>query len=262
MVKNHVNAKVLRKIDTIEFKNLSFKYDKDDLFYALDNINITLNKGMTLGIVGKTGSGKSTLAEQLLRNYPIFSGELLINGTKVEEFTKESIRENISMVPQEHILFTRSVKDNILIGSENLTAPDEYIDQVLEDADFKKDIYSLSHGLDTIVGEYGVTLSGGQKQRLSIARAFMKNAELLILDDSLSAVDGQTESNIIKNIVDKRSNKTNIIISHRLTAVKHADEIIVLDHGKIVERGTHEELMANKKWYYTQYNEQLMNKEE
>lgn len=155
------------------------------------------------------------------------------------------------MFPQEHLLFARSVKDNILMGKiENAHIDLNY---AIKMADFEKDLVFLEDGLDTIVGEYGVTLSGGQKQRLSIARALMKDAPILILDDSLSAVDGTTEANIIQNLKEIRKNKTNIIVAHRLTAVEDCDEIIVMDNGKIVERGTHEELMDKKGWYFEQY---------
>lgn len=254
------NAIKLDHIDSIEFKNISFKYpDSDD--YVIKNINLKLLKGQTLGIVGKTGSGKSTLIRQLMRQFPIDEGELLINGININEYTKESVRKNIAYCPQEHTLFTRSVIKNVELGSTvNYEMNDVY--DSIKAADFEKDIEALPNGLDTIVGEYGVTLSGGQKQRLSIARAFMKNAPLLILDDSLSAVDGKTESNIINNIDETRANKTNIIIAHRLSAVMNADYIIVLDNGRISEEGNHEKLMNDNSWYADLFKHQLMTKEE
>jgi ATP-binding cassette subfamily B protein len=254
------NAIKLDHIDSIEFKNISFKYpDSDD--YVIKNINLKLLKGQTLGIVGKTGSGKSTLIRQLMRQFPIDEGELLINGININEYTKESVRKNIAYCPQEHTLFTRSVIKNVELGSTvNYEMNDVY--DSIKAADFEKDIEALPNGLDTIVGEYGVTLSGGQKQRLSIARAFMKNAPLLILDDSLSAVDGKTESNIINNIDETRANKTNIIIAHRLSAVMNADYIIVLDNGRISEEGNHEKLMNDNSWYAELFKHQLMTKEE
>ena len=254
------DALALQEINSIEFKNIAFKYP-NDCENVLNNINFTINKGETLGIVGKTGSGKSTLIRQLLRQFPINNGDILINGISINNYTKESIRRHVSYVPQESTLFTRSVLENVKLGSTEKKSEEEINNAILM-ADFKKDIENLSNGLDTIVGEYGVTLSGGQKQRLSIARALLKNSDLLILDDSLSAVDGKTESNIISNLGKIRDDKTNIIIAHRLSAVMNASKIIVLDNGKISECGTHEELMKRGGWYKDLFNHQLMSKEE
>jgi ABC-type multidrug transport system fused ATPase/permease subunit len=196
-----------------------------------------------------------------MRQFPITSGQLLINGEDVSNYTKKSVREMVGYVPQEHTLFSRSVIQNVELGAAyDYDIQEVY--KVIKAADFEKDIENLPDGLDTIVGEYGVTLSGGQKQRLSIARAFMKNADVLIMDDSLSAVDGKTESNIIDNISSLRNGKTNIIVAHRLSAVMNADHIIVLDKGTICEEGTHEELMALNGWYHDLFNHQLMTKED
>ena len=244
-----------KEITTIEFKNFSFHYENDS-FDSVDNINLLIKKGQTIGIVGKTGSGKSTLIRQLVRQMPTENSQIFINNLPIECYQKEDIRAHISYVPQEHILFSRSVKENVALGKLNST--DEEINKAIELADFKKDIDYLSNGLDTIVGEYGVTLSGGQKQRLAIARAFLKNSDVLILDDSLSAVDGETEANIIKSLREFRKNKTNIIVAHRLSAVIHADNIIVLENGKIIEAGTHAELMKLHGWYYEQFISQQM----
>lgn len=254
------DSKVLDHVDSIEFKNVSFKYPNDTT-NTLNNVNLIIHKGETLGIVGKTGSGKSTLIRQLMRQFPITSGQLLINGEDVSNYTKKSVREMVGYVPQEHTLFSRSVIQNVELGAAyDYDIQEVY--KVIKAADFEKDIENLPDGLDTIVGEYGVTLSGGQKQRLSIARAFMKNADVLIMDDSLSAVDGKTESNIIDNISSLRNGKTNIIVAHRLSAVMNADHIIVLDKGTICEEGTHEELMALNGWYHDLFNHQLMTKED
>ena len=246
-------------LDLLEFKDFSFKY-KDDTFYALKNINLKIEKGKTLGIVGKTGSGKSTLVRQLVRQLPIDSNTLYLNSKPIDEYKKETVREIISYVPQEHVLFSRSVYDNVKLGKKGATEAE--IANAIKLADFEKDIVNLPNGLDTIVGEYGVTLSGGQKQRLAIARAFLRNSDILILDDSLSAVDGKTEANIIDTLNSYRKDKTNIIVAHRLSAVMQADNIIVLENGMIAESGNHKQLMAKKGWYYTQFRNQQMNKEE
>ena len=254
-VLDYDDAVNLDNINVIEFKNFSFKYinDKDEV---LKNINLTIKKGQTIGIVGKTGSGKSTLVKQLVRQLPIDEGTLFINGKSIEGFDQESVRSRVGYVPQEHMLFSRSVYKNVQIGDSS--ANEDEINNAIVLADFAKDIENLPYGLDTVVGEYGVTLSGGQKQRLAIARAFLKDSDILILDDSLSAVDGKTESNIINTLKTYRKNKTNLIVAHRLSAVVHADEIIVLDKGQIIERGNHEQLMSLKGWYYEQFISQQM----
>ena len=191
---------------------------------------------------------ENALREENMNNTSLSS----LNQGVIEEINKKNdIRKLVAYVPQEHILFARSVEDNILLGKSQTSKID--LDCAIKMADFKKDLVFLEEGLDTIVGEYGVTLSGGQKQRLSIARALIKDAAILILDDSLSAVDGTTEANIIRNLKKIRDKKTNIIVAHRLTAVEACDEIVVIENGKIVERGTHNELMKLQGWYYKQY---------
>ena len=252
IVTNNIKCEEIKEI---EFRNFYFKYPNEDE-EILKGINLVIKKGETIGVVGKTGSGKSTLIRQLERQYPIMFDGIYINGIEIAEYNKESIRERVAYVPQEHVLFSRSVYDNVKLGKKN--AKREEINLAIRLADFEKDVENLSDGLNTIVGEYGVTLSGGQKQRLGIARALLKNQDVLILDDSLSAVDGRTEANIIDSLKEYRSDKTNIIVCHRLSAVMHADMIIVLDNGVIVERGNHEELMALKGWYYEQFVNQKM----
>lgn len=254
------NAKELDEVKKVEFKDVSFTYphDKEPV---LNHINLILKEGQTLGIVGKTGSGKSTLVRQLMRQFPITDGKILINDIDIRDYKKESVRSRIGYVPQEHMLFSRSVFKNVRLGNSAHEVDTEDVYKAIDMADFRKDIVNLPEGLDTIVGEYGVTLSGGQKQRLSIARAFMKNADIMILDDSLSAVDGKTEANIIKNLNEYRSGRTNIIVAHRLSAVMRADNIIVLDGGRIIEEGTHNELMALHGFYHDLFLEQQMTKD-
>jgi len=242
-------------LQSLEFRNVSFQYPNSE-FYAIKNINFKLERGKTLGIVGKTGSGKTTIIRQMLKQYRLKEGEVLINGVNINDINTKDVRKFFGYVPQEHILFTGTVKKNIAFGKKDAT--DEEIEEAIDLASFRKDISFLDEGLDTIVGEQGVTLSGGQKQRLAIARAMITNPEVLILDDSLSAVDGTTEKEILRNIKRVRKNKTTVIVAHRLSAVEHADEIIVLADGEIIERGNHEQLMALNGWYSKQYIHQQM----
>ena len=246
----------LDKVDSIEFKNFRFKYVNDD-YEVLHSIDLKIERGQTIGIVGRTASGKSTLIRQLMRQLPTDDNEIYINNIPIENYKKEDIRRHIAYVPQEHILFSKTVKDNIKIGKKD--ASDEEVLFATKSSALTDDISNLHSGMDTIVGEYGVTLSGGEKQRVAIARAFLKDSDVLILDDSLSALDGKTEKIITKNIKKYRKNKTTIIVAHRLSCLSFADMIIVLEHGKIVEKGSHKELMDKKGWYYEQYNAQMMN---
>ena len=244
------NPKHILKFNQIEFKNVSFKYPFDD-FNVLNKINFTINSGETIGIVGPTGSGKSTLIRQLLREFNVTDGEILIDNESIEKYSIDDIRKLVGYVPQEHILFRRSVDDNILIG--NPQATHEQIDSAMVVADFKKDLKELSQGEHTLVSELGGSLSGGQRQRLSIARALVKDPEILILDDSLSAVDALTETNIIKQLKETRVGKTNIIVAHCFSSIALADKIIVLQDGQITDIGTHKELLKYDNWYKMQY---------
>lgn len=229
---------------SIEFKDFNFGYGEGN--NALENINFTINKGEIIGIVGKTGSGKTTFIKQLLRLYPVNENTLLLDGKGIERYYDYSVRAKIGYAPQEYQLFSKSIKENVLFYRYNL---EDRLEEVLEQADIKKDISRFKDGIDTLVGENGLSLSGGQKQRLGIARALLSNPEILILDDSLSAVDSNTEKTIIENIKKNREGKTNIIVAHRISAVRHADKIVVLDNGKILNSGTHDELLEKCPWY-------------
>ena len=229
---------------SIEFKDFNFSYEDNN--HVLEDINFTINKGETIGVVGKTGSGKTTFIKQLLRLYPIEENTILLDGKGIERYYDYSVRAKIGYAPQEYQLFSKSIKENVLFYRYDL---EDKLDDVLEQADIKKDISRFKDGIDTLVGENGLSLSGGQKQRLGIARALLSNPDILILDDSLSAVDSNTEKTIIENIKKTREGKTNIIVAHRISAVRHADKIVVLDNGKILNFGTHDELLEKCPWY-------------
>ncbi|WP_156008066.1 ABC transporter ATP-binding protein [Streptococcus ruminantium] len=243
----------IAELASISFKDYSFRYPQAER-ESLRNITWTLKAGQTVGIVGKTGSGKTTLVRQFLRQYPIGQGQFTVNNQSVLDFKRSSMERKIGYVPQEHILFSKSVGDNIAFGK--LASSPEEIEQAIATAAFCQDLERMSDGLATMIGERGVSISGGQKQRISIARAFLRDPDLLILDDSLSAVDARTERQIIQNIQKERSGKTNIIVTHRLSAVHHADWVLVLDEGRIVEEGHPMDLLASGGWYFEQYQRQ------
>ncbi|ASS97285.1 ABC transporter ATP-binding protein [Peribacillus simplex] len=252
-VKNSLGLESIPKPGNIQFNSVYFTYPSSTVV-NLSNISVQLERGQTLGIVGKTGSGKTTFVKQLLREYPLGTGEIAFAGMPLEQLNLEDIRKWIGYVPQDHFLFSKSVRENILFGK--MDATEDELAEAIRLADFEKDLMMLPNRLETLVGEKGVALSGGQKQRISIARALIKNPEILILDDSLSAVDAKTETTIIENIQNERAGKTTIITTHRLSAVQHADRIIVLDSGEIIEEGTHADLLQNDGWYREQYERQ------
>lgn len=233
----------------ILFEDFSFSYPESDL--VLKDICVHLPKGKSLGVLGPTGSGKTTFLKQILAQYPADYNHLLIDGKPLDDYTFSSIRDHTAYIPQKNRIFSKTIGENIAFSKPEAT--EEEILEAVRLADFEKDLEEFPEKLDTLAGERGVSLSGGQQQRISLARAFLKDAEILLLDDALSAVDGTTEQNILRNMKSLQKEQTTIIACHRISQVMDCDEIIVLNHGHIVERGTHEELLENKQWYYRQF---------
>lgn len=257
---NH-EIKVLK--GEIEFRNVRFRY-RENLPFVLENINLTIPVGSTFAIIGHTGSGKTTLVNLLLRFYDVTDGEILIDGHIIKTIPLKTLRDEISYVPQETFLFSDTLKNNIAYGLNSFPT-EEYVNQraneAIRIAHLTPDIESFPNGVETIIGERGITLSGGQKQRTSIARAVAKGGKILILDDCLSAIDTNTEEIILKNLKEFMKGRTCLIISHRISTIKDADQIIVLENGNIAERGTHEELVALNGIYTRIYQKQLLEKE-
>lgn len=234
------------KIKKIEFQDVSFEYIKD--VPVLKHINLTVKKGETIAIVGNSGGGKTTLVSLLPRFYDATSGAIKIDGTDIRDFTLKSLRQNIGVVFQDNFLFGGTIRENIMLGNENAT--EEELNRAIKLAYLDEFLKTLQNGLDTQIGERGILLSGGQKQRVAIARAFLKNAPILVLDEATSALDNKSEAVVQKAIENLMHDKTVFVIAHRLSTVRNADKIIVVNDGQIVESGTHEELLAIKNGAY------------
>lgn len=243
----------------VGLKNLTFAYPDADKTQVLKNISVHVPAGSTLAIMGRTGSGKTTLANLLLRLYDCKEGSILLDGMPIREIPLKVLRQNIAYVPQDNFLFSDTIENNIAFGVENL--PFEQIQQAAKDACIHDNIMDFPDGYQTVVGERGATISGGQKQRSSIARALLKDAPILILDDALSAVDTDTEEKILQNLKENRRGKTTILIAHRISTLQQADQILVLEDGRGAELGSHEELLALNGLYAGVYRKQQLEKQ-
>jgi ATP-binding cassette subfamily B protein len=244
----------------ISFKDVSFVYPESGT-RALNKINFEVNPGETLAIIGRTGSGKSTVADLICRLFDATEGEIRIDGTAIQEMNLNSLRSSIGYVPQEVFLFSDSISNNISFGITEEAIPLERIQEAAKQAAIHDNIVTFKDQYDTELGERGITLSGGQKQRISIARAIIDHPKILIFDDCLSAVDTETEEEILNNLKKLMAEATAIIISHRISSVKHANQILVLENGEIVERGTHQELMNLRGQYFETHQKQLLEEE-
>ena len=243
LIIDKANAKILEQFSQeIEYKNLWFAYHKGDDGYVLRNINLKIEKGKTIALVGQSGSGKTTLADMLPRFYDSDKGELLIDGSDIKNLSTESVRKQIGVVTQESILFNDSVKSNIVFGMQNVSETE--VIEAAKIANAHEFISQLPNGYDTMIGDRGGKLSGGQRQRISIARAILKNPSILILDEATSALDTESEKLVQEALSNLMKNRTSIVIAHRLSTIANADEIIVMHKGEIIERGTHTQLIA------------------
>jgi ATP-binding cassette subfamily B protein len=253
---NNPNKSVIE--GTISFENVSYTYE-DTNIEALKNVTFTVKKGETLAILGKTGSGKSTISSLISRLYDVTGGKINIDGNEISTLNLYDLRNSIGIVPQDAFLFSDSIKNNIKFGKEN--ASDEEVFAAAKNAVVHDNIIGFNKQYDTILGERGITLSGGQKQRVSIARAIIKNPPILLFDDCLSAVDTETEEAILNNLHEICKDKTTIIVSHRVSSAKNADNIIILEDGKIIQQGSHNQLINQEGYYASLYLKQLSEKE-
>ena len=242
----------------IEFRNVSFTYEDTDIT-AIRDLSFTIHPGQTVAIIGKTGSGKSTILDLITRLYDVSAGEILIDDQPIEELNLNDLRSSIGAVPQDAFLFSDTIRNNIKFGDED--ASDEEVVEVAQLAAVHENIQGFSKKYDTVLGERGLTLSGGQKQRISIARALLKDPVVYLFDDCLSAVDTETEEEILNNLKRLSANKTTLIVSHRISSAKNADKIIVLEDGSIIQEGSHDELIAVDGYYKELYINQLSEKE-
>lgn len=259
VVQDEESAKALEQVEgNIKLSHLNFNFP-DNNQQGLIDVNLDIKKGETLAILGRTGSGKSTLVNLLLRIYNAPEGSIYIDGKDIMKATVQSVREHIAYVPQDNFLFSDTIASNIAFGADHLTK--EQIEEAARKADVHRNIMDFPERYDTVVGERGTTLSGGQKQRVSIARALILDAPILILDDSLSAVDTKTEELILENLKEVREGKTNIIIAHRISTVRHADHIVVLEEGRVAEHGNHESLLEMQGIYADMYEKQQLEEE-
>jgi len=243
----------------IAFNNVSFIYPETGI-QALSSVSFTVNPGEMVAIIGRTGSGKSTIANLLMRMYDTTGGEILIDDHPLTGLNLDGYRSQIGFVPQEVFLFSDTIANNIAFSADVLDMP--RVERAAKDAAVYDNIMELEKGFETLIGERGITLSGGQKQRVSIARAIVKQPQIIVFDDCLSAVDTKTEEEILNNLGSVMQGKTSIIIAHRISTIKNADKILVMDRGQIIEQGTHNYLMEQKGTYFELYEKQLLEEEE
>ncbi|MFR4164056.1 MAG: ABC transporter ATP-binding protein [Paraclostridium sordellii] len=235
----------------ILFDEVDFSYNEDK---TLDNINIKFEKGKTTALVGSSGCGKSTIVNLLFRLWDIDKGKIMVDNIDIKDYNLKSLRKNISIVTQDLLLFDDSILNNLTLGNKNISK--EYVKDICNRVDIYNFINELPNDFDTIIGEKGVKLSGGQKQRVAIARALISKSSIVIFDEATSALDNISQKTILENINDLLENKTVIVIAHRLSTIKNADKIYVIDKGKVIESGSHEELILNESTYYSLVNEQ------